>query len=326
MMPVETFKKKCKGIIPVQFCPYTKKDELDVEGLKQNTEFLVDFAKGGKDLVIMTNGSTTEFYANTLDEQKTVIKTVVDIAGGKVPIVAGVSEAATGETIKMAKIAQDLGADCAMVVLPFYHKPTREGLFQHYKKIAESVDISIMIYNNPDVSGLLIDPDLMLRLSKLDNIAALKDNTPIVDHYFMNSAQIDPKDMVLLNGRGDLEFVCSAAYGLRYKGFISFIANFAPSLSYDVYDAVVKKDFEKAQTALERMMPLYKALAEFNNKRASVTILPPAYRSNYMYMSIGKACLELVGLNGGKLRPPLEDLTSEEKGKLKKALGEMGLI
>jgi 4-hydroxy-tetrahydrodipicolinate synthase len=326
MMPVEAFKKKCRGIIPVQLCPSTKSGEIDYDGLKQNTQFLVDFAKDGKDLVVMTNGSTTEFYAHTIEEQQKVIKTVVDVVDSKVPVVAGVSQAATGETIKMAKYAQEVGADCAMVVLPYYHKPTEEGLFQHYKKIADSVDISIMIYNNPDVSGLLVEPDLMLRLSKIKNIAAVKDNSPLVGHYFMNSAQIDPKDMTLINGRGEMEFVGAAAYGFKYCGFVTFTANFVPSLSYDVYDAVMKKDFVKAQAKVERMMPLYRALGEFLSKRKQVTILAPAYRTNYMYMSVGKACLELVGLNGGPLLPPLHDLTSKEKSKLKQALEEMGVI
>ncbi len=166
----------------------------------------------------------------------------------------------------------------------------------------------------------------MLRLSKIDNVAALKDNTPLVEHYFMNSAQIDPDDMVLLNGRGALEFVASAAYGYRHRGFVSFISNFAPSLSYDVYDAVMKMNFEKAQVALEGMLPIYRALGESNSKRQDVTILPPAYRTNYMYLGVGKACLDLVGLNGGKLKLPMQDLSAEEKNILKNALEEMDLI
>jgi len=82
-----------------------------------------------------------------------------------------------------------------------------------------------MIYNNPDVSGLLISPDLLYRLSKIDKIVAVKDNTPIIDHYFLNSAMIDPSDMVLLNGRGELQFLGSAAYGFKYRGFVTFIIN-----------------------------------------------------------------------------------------------------
>ena len=96
--PLDELKKRMKGIVPAQYCPYTRDDKVDVEGLKENTQFLVDFAKdGNKDVVVMTNGSTTECYANTLEEQKTVIKTVVDTVNGAVPVVTGVSGAAARE-------------------------------------------------------------------------------------------------------------------------------------------------------------------------------------------------------------------------------------
>jgi 4-hydroxy-tetrahydrodipicolinate synthase len=325
-MTPEEFKKRCKGIIPVQYCPFTEEGELDLDGLKRNTQFLVDFAKNGKDLVIMTNGSTTEFYANSIEEQKMVIKKVVEVAGGKVPVVAGTSQAGTKETIKMTKYAEGIGVDCAMVVLPYYHTPTRDGMYQHYKKIAESVKIGIMIYNNPDVSGSLIDPALMKMLSKIDNIVAVKDNTPIIDDYFLNSATVNPEDMVLINGRGEIQYVGSAAYGFRYKGFVTWVGNFTPALSYAVYEAVKEKNFEKAEALLENLLPLFRIVGEFMKRRETVSIIPLAYRTNYMYMSVGKACMDLVGLSGGPLKLPMENLKDEEKNELKKVLEEIGII
>jgi 4-hydroxy-tetrahydrodipicolinate synthase len=325
-MTPEEFKKRCKGIIPVQYCPFTKEGELDLDGLKRNTQFLVDFAKNGKDLVIMTNGSTTEFYANSIEEQKMVIKKVVEVAGGKVPVVAGTSQAGTKETIKMTEYAEGIGVDCAMVVLPYYHTPTRDGMYQHYKKIAESVKIGIMIYNNPDVSGSLIDPALMQMLSKIDNIVAVKDNTPIIDDYFLNSATVNPEDMVLINGRGEIQYVGSAAYGFRYKGFVTWVGNFAPPLSYAVYETVREKNFEKAEALLEKLLPLFRIVGEFMKRRETVSIIPLAYRTNYMYMSVGKACMDLVGLSGGPLKLPMENLKDEEKNELKKVLEEIGII
>ena len=327
MMEPDEFRKKCKGIVPVQFCPYTEEGELDVEGLKKNTEFLVDFAKeGSKDVVIITNGSTTEFYANSIEEQKSVIKTVVETVDGEVPVVAGTAQPGTRETIKMAKYAEEAGADCAMVVLPYYHTPTKEGMYRHYKKIADSVGIAIMIYNNPDVSGALIDPELTRRLSKIDNIVALKDNTPNAAEHFMKSALIDPEDMALLCGLGELHYVGAAAYGLRYKGFVTFIGNFAPSMSYDVYEGTKEKNFERAQEALKRQLPIWSLIGKFMRKRETPSIIPSILRTNYMYMSVGKACMDLTGLSGGPLRPPMEDLTDEEKRELEETLKEMGVI
>lgn len=327
MMDSHEFMKKCKGVFPVQYCPYTESGELDLDGLKENTEFLVDFArKGSKDVVIMTNGSTTECYANSIEEQKTVIKTVVDVVAGRVPVVVGASQPGTRETIKMVKYVEEAGGDCAMVILPYYHVPTKEGMYRHFNEIAKASKIAIMIYNNPTVSGSLIDPVLMKRLSQIDNIVAVKDNTPDVSDYAWKAASIEPEDMILLNGYGELHYMGSAAYGFRYQGFVSFIANFAPSTSYAVYDAVKEKNFVKAQKALEKQLPLWSLLGEFMGRRETPSIIPPILRTNYMYMSIGKAAMDLVGLKGGPLRLPMEDLASDEIKELKQVLKGMGAI
>jgi len=326
-MTGKEFKKRLKGIVPVQLCPYTKEGQVDVEGLRDNTKFIVDFAKDGdKDVVLITNGSTTEFYANSIEEQKEVIKTVVDTVAGRIPVVAGVSQPAAMLTIEMAKYAEEVGADCAMVVLPYYHTPSKEGMYQYYKTVAEAVNIGIMIYNNADVSGALIPPDLMARLSKIDNIVANKDNATNAADYAFKALTIDPEDMVLINGLGEIHYVGSAAYGLKYRGFVNSIGNFAPALSYAVYEAVEEGDFKKALEALRKQLPIWNLLSKFNKKRESISIIPECLRSNYMYMGVGKAAMDLVGLHGGPVRLPMEDLTDEEKQELKEALKEMGVI
>ena len=199
-MSLDELKKRLKGIVPVQYCPNTKDKELDIEGLKENTQFLVDFAKdGNKDVVLMTNGNTTECYANSLEEQKTVIKTVVETVSGKIPVVAGVAQAGAERTIELAKYAEEVGADCAMMTPPYYHGASKEGMYQYSKTVAEAVNIGIMIYNNAAVSGTLIPPDLMARLAKIDNIIAVKDNATNAADYAFKALTIDPEDMVLLN-------------------------------------------------------------------------------------------------------------------------------
>ncbi|HTY81330.1 MAG TPA: dihydrodipicolinate synthase family protein, partial [Dehalococcoidales bacterium] len=221
-------KNKLKGSVIVQFCPYTEQGDIDIIGLKANTRFILDFAKKNKDVVIFTNGSTGEFYANTTEQQKQFIKTTVETAAGRVPIIAGVSQASAGLTIEMAQYAKEVGADAAVVVCPFYNHASKEGMFQFFKTVAEAIDIGIVVYNNPDVSGTLIPPDLMARLSKIDNIIATKDNSPTAASYFWKAASIDPEDMVLINGLGEVEYVAAAAYGLKYRGFVNTIGNYAP--------------------------------------------------------------------------------------------------
>ncbi len=318
--------KRLKGVIPVQYCPYTKNDELDLEGLKENTKFLVDFAGEDKDIVIMTNGSTTEFYANSIEEQKQVIKTVVDTVNGRLPVVAGVSQPAAVRTIEMAKYAEETGADFAMVVLPYYHAPTKEGMYRYYEEIANAVNIGIMIYNNPDVSGTLMPPDLVARLSKIDNIVAIKDNATNAADYAFKALNIAEEDMILSCGVGEIHYIAAAAYNDKYKGFVSFIANFAPELSYNVYKAVKNKNFAAAYEALKKVTSIYELLAKFMNRRDSVSVIPKSIRTNYMYMSVGKAAMELVGLNGGSLRLPCEDITDEEKEELKKLLEKIDVV
>ena len=326
-MTLDELKKRLKGIVPVQYCPYTKDKELNIEGLRENTQFLVDFAKdGNKDVVLMTNGSTTECYANSLEEQKTVIKTVVETVSGKIPVVAGVAQAGAERTIELAKYAEEVGADCAMMTPPYYHGASKEGMYQYSKAVAEAVNIGIMIYNNAAVSGTLIPPDLTARLAKIDNIIAVKDNATNAADYAFKALTIEPEDMILLNGLGEIHYVGSAAYGYKYRGFITFIGNFAPALSYAVYEAVEAGDFKKALEALRKQLPVLSLLAKFNKKRESISIIPECLRSNYMYMGVGKAAMDIAGLHGGPLRLPMEDLTDEEKQELKAALKEMGVI
>jgi len=329
-MTAEEFRNSLKGIVPVQICPYTKEGEVDIEGLRDNTKFIVDFAKdGNKDVVLMTNGSTTEFYANSIEEQKKVIKTVVETVGGAIPVIAGVSQAAARRTIEMAKYAEEIGADCAMATLPFYHHASREGMYQYYKTVADAVNIGIMIYNNPDVSGTLIPPELLAKLSKIDNIVACKDNAPTAAAYFGKALLIDSKDMTLINGLGDIEYVASAAYGLKYRGFVAGLGNFAPALSYAVYEAVEEGDFNKAYEALKKQSPLWRFMAEACSTRESISVFPEWLRAPTMFTSIFKYAMDLVGLRGGPYNPgqlPMEGLTDEEKQELKGALKEMGVI
>jgi len=325
-MTLNALKKRLKGIVPVQFCPYTKEGEVDIEGLRENTKFLLDFVKdGNKDVVLMTNGSTTECYANSVEEQKRIIKTVVDTVAGKLPVVAGVSQPAPRLTIEMARYAEEVGVDCAMVVPPYYHHASKEGLYRYYQEVADAVNIGIMIYNNADVSGTLIPSDLIARLAKIDNIVATKDNSPNAADYAFNALMIDPEDMVLISGLGEIQYVGSAAYGFKYRGFVSFIGNFAPSLSYAVYEAVEEGDFKKAFETLRRELPLWRLLAKIESKRESISVFPEWLRAPFTYIGIGKAAMDLVGLRGGPVHLPMEDLTDGEKQELKEVLKEMGV-
>lgn len=322
----EELKDSIRGILPVQFCPYTEDRELDLDGLKENTEFLADFAEdGNKDVVILANGSTTEFYANSIEEQKKVIETVVE-ASGNTPVIAGTSAAGTKETIKLTQYAEEVGVDGAMVVIPYYHTPTKKGTYRHYKQVADAVDMGIMVYNNPDVAGAWIPPDLLAKLSKIDNAVAVKENTPNMSLFYQETRKIDPDDMVLIDGLGASTYIAKASFGFKCKGFVNPTGNFAPGLVYKVYEAVRNGDYLKAYDHVEKLDPFWEVVRNLNEKRESISIIPSMWRTNYMYQTAGKAAMDLVGLNGGPLREPMDSLTDEEKDELKSALEEMDLI
>jgi 4-hydroxy-tetrahydrodipicolinate synthase len=202
-------------------------------------------------------------------------------------------------------------------------------MYQYFKTIAEAVNIGIVVYNNPDVSGTLIPPDLMTRLSKIDNIIATKDNSPTAASYFWKAVSIDPDDMVLINGLGEVEYIASAAYGFKYSGFVNNFGNFAPHLPYGVYEAVEAGNFKHAMEALKEELPLLRVSAAIQSRRESISVFPEWLRASTTYITIGKLAMNLLGLNGGEYQPaqlPMEELTTDEKMEVKRALQEMHLL
>ena len=319
--------KKLNGVTAVLFCPYTKTDILDLAGLKANTEFLLRFAeKGKKSFVIMTNGSTTESYANSIDEQKKVIETVTNIVQGRLPVIAGVSQAGTKQTVDLAKFAEKAGADYVMATPPFYHHASKEGVFRHYQEIASSINIGLVVYNNADVSATLIPPDFLSKLAGIKNVVACKDNATAFSDFAYKAFSDELKHLTLLAGHGEIQYLAAASYDQVYQGFVSFIANFAPDLSYDVFKSVDQRDTVKASQALKKQFPIWQFVTKIEKKRESISVIPPGLKSSYSYMSVGKAAMEITGLCGGHLRLPMEDLTADEKLELKQILKEIGII
>lgn len=314
------------GLIPVLVCPYTPDDEIDVEGLRTNVEFLVDFAEADdRDVMLLTNGSLSECYANTLEEQRTMIEVTI-AESNDVPVIAGVSQAGTKATVDLAESAAAAGADFVMVTPPYYHTPTAEGLYEHYRAVAEAIDVGVVVYNNPDVTGTWIRPDLMRRLSRLDNVVAAKENSDVTARNYAETRAIDPEDMTLVCGMGHSSYVAKASLGHRYRGFVSTIGNFAPGLAYDLYEAVEASDFDRAYDVLGQHDPFWNCVEDFMNRRESTSLETPGWEANYMYQSATKVAMELVGLDAGDVRLPMVNVTDEERTEIATALERMGVL
>ena len=321
-MLLNELKKVLKGVFVVQITPFNKDGNLDLEGMRANTRWLAE-RMSGKDFVFVPMGSTGEFYAMSDDECKAVIKMVVKEVNGRLPVIAGTGRAGTIETIKMCQYAESVGADGVMVVLPYYHIPEEEGMYLHYKLVAESVNIGVMIYNNPATSGSWIKPALMAKLSKIPNIIAVKENTTSIGAYYLMQKAVDPKDAVVLCGLGERMFSFEAVYGC--PGFISYAANFAPDLSYSVYEAAAK-DFNKLAKLVNSMAPFFSFMAKVTTNHGPDTAVRGSDAEPAMFISATKAAMDILGLRGGEVRLPLTGVNEQEKAELASILKAMKIV
>ena len=137
-MQLSELKKRMKGVQIIQMAPFNKDESLDLEGMRANTRWLLE-RTAGKDFIFSPTGSNGELYAMSDDEGKAVIKMVAEEVKGQNVVMVGAGKAATRETIKMCQYAESVGADGALVIIPYYHVPTEEGMYQHYKQVAGSV-------------------------------------------------------------------------------------------------------------------------------------------------------------------------------------------
>ncbi|MQY59110.1 MAG: hypothetical protein GH144_05820 [Clostridia bacterium] len=325
MSPKE-LKERTKGVLHLVMTPFDENEELDEKALRKSVRYVLDKLKG-EDAVFIPTGSTGEFYAMNDEECKRVVKITVEEVNGRFPVISGTGRAGTKLSIEMSRFAQDVGADGVMVVLPYYHLLTKEGIYRHYKRIAESIDIGIMVYNNPVASKLWIPPDLMARLSKIENIVADKENTANAVAYYWMQKAVDPKDMVIVCGLGQLMYPFEALFGC--PGYVTELANFAPDIATGLYKVAMQKDFSKLTELMDKIAPYHQFISKIAQKRGALpTALSPhiAIAELPLYQSVCKEAMNLIGLPGGRVRDPMENITAEEKQELRGILKELGVL
>jgi 4-hydroxy-tetrahydrodipicolinate synthase len=273
--------------------------------------------------MLVPTGSTGESYALSDEERLKVIETVIKTAGGRVPVVAGTAKASTGQTIASSRAAERAGADGVQIALPYYHVPSEDGLCRHFLEIADGLNIGVMIYSNPLVSKLWMPPHLMARCAAQPNIVADKENTPDVTQYKAMRDAVDPGKMTILCGAGDLLFAFEAVLGC--PGFVTWTANFAPALSFALLEAAEACDFRRVREVVEKTGRFYDLLGACCRNRGRDPWVLTGYSAGHIYVGMLKAALEIIGLAGGPVRGPGDDLTTEERGQLKTLLGNLGL-
>lgn len=249
-------------------------------------------------------GTTGECPALDDDEQRRLIALCVEVAKGRAPVIPGTGFNSTAHTIEATRQAKEAGADAALVVCPYYNKPTQEGLYQHFKSIHDAVDLPIVIYNIPGRSAVDMSNATMARLAKLPNIVGVKDATNDLARPLRMRVEIG-EDFSLLSGE-DATAVAYLAQG--GDGCISVTANVAPALCAEMHEAWQKGDLAAVRTINERLIPLHDALF------VETSPAPVKYAAS------------LLGRCTPDVRQPLWQTTPETQERVQKAMRHAGLL
>ncbi|GGI91976.1 4-hydroxy-tetrahydrodipicolinate synthase [Halopseudomonas pertucinogena] len=288
------------GSLVALVTPMDSRGNLDWEALDRLVEFHLTEGTDG----IVAVGTSGESATLDFDEHKEVIRRVVDRVAGRIPVIAGTGANSTSEAVRLTEDARDVGADACLLVTPYYNKPTQEGLYQHYRFIAEAVDIPQILYNVPGRTAVDMLPDTVARLADIDNIVGIKEATGdlqrarevierVGDRMAVYSGD-DPTavELILLGGKGN----------------ISVTANVAPRLMHELCAAALKGDADTARRLNDALMPLHKQLFIESNP------IP------------AKWALHEMGLIADGLRLPLTSLSPDCRPVVREALQQCGLL
>ena len=240
------------GSIVAIVTPMTADGALDLPRLKSLIDWHV--AEGTDGIVIV--GTTGESPTVDVPEHCQLIEATVKYAGGRVPVIAGAGGNSTREAIELNRFAARAGADYALSVVPYYNKPTQEGLYRHFKAIAESADLPVILYNVPSRTVADLQNDTILRLAEVKNIVGLKDATSNIERATDLMARM-PKDFMLFSGNDDAAL---AYIQLGAHGVISVTANVAPRLMHEMCAAARAGEFARAIAINNQLLPLHRHL------------------------------------------------------------------
>ncbi|MGF1695854.1 4-hydroxy-tetrahydrodipicolinate synthase [Vibrio kyushuensis] len=288
------------GSIVALITPFNSSGEVDYISLKK----LVDFhVKAGSDGLVAV-GTTGESATLTVEEHVKVVNKVVEFAAGRIPIIAGTGANATHESVTFSRLLNNSGIVGCLSVTPYYNKPTQEGLYQHYKAIAEVSDVPQILYNVPGRTAVDLLPETVARLSKIENIVALKDATGDLERVQIHR-ELCGEDFILLSGDDStgLDFVKLGGHGV-----ISVTNNIAAADMAKMFKLAADKQWDEAEAINQRLMPLHKDLFVESSP-----------------IAVKWAAKKLGLIDDATLRLPLTDLSESAQPIVSQALTDSGV-
>jgi 4-hydroxy-tetrahydrodipicolinate synthase len=270
----------------------------------QTLEALVDFHIQNGTNGIVPCGTTGESATLDHKEHHEVIERVIKAVNKRIPVIAGTGSNSTAEAVALTKGAEKAGADGALMISPYYNRPTQEGIYQHYKKVASEVGIPIIVYNIPGRTGSKIEPETLARLSEIKNVAGVKEATGSVDQA-IDVIRLCGDNLAVYSGEDSLTFSLMALGG---KGVISTVANIAPKEMSQLTDACLEEKWERGRDLQLKLVPLIRGVFLETNP------IPI------------KTALALMGMCTSELRLPLTPMSEGNLKKLRQTMVEFALL
>ncbi len=273
--------------------------KVDAARLKEQVEFQV--AAGTTCLV--PTGTTGESPTLSHEEHERVISTVVEAAAGRIKVMAGTGSNSTAEALRLTRWAEKEGADAALLVAPYYNKPTQQGFYEHYKALAEEIGLPLCIYNIPGRTAKNIEPETILRLAELENIAMVKEATGSLDQA---SQIICNSDLTLLSGDDSLTLPLLSIGG---RGVVSVVGNIVPGDVMALLRAFDDGDMNSAMRWHRKLFPLCRDMLSLATNPIPI-----------------KEAMKMLGRDNGELRLPMTPLSSDEQAQLRRTLSNYELL
>ena len=291
---------KFSGSFTVMVTPFSEDgSKVDHSTLRRFVDWQISNGVPG----LIPLGSTGEFLSITDEERREIVTTIIQQVDGRVPVLVGTADEWTDKAVRYSCEAEELGASGVMVVPPYYASPTEDELYAHYQRISDAISIPIMVYNNPNTANVDLTPDLLARLSQIENVDYVKESSGDISRI-REIDRLSEGRMTVFAGYHAFD-----SFLLGAKGYVSVCGNVVPKLSSDLYKLVIgESDVASGRELYHRLLPLLDVI------------------SGDLYVSATKAALELVGMPVGIPRMPRLRVPESHRIKIEEVLRELGVL
>jgi 4-hydroxy-tetrahydrodipicolinate synthase len=302
-------KDKYGKILVPMVTPFKEDQSVDYEAAVSIAQKLVNDKLA--DTIILT-GTTGEFFTMTFEERVEMFRVIKKAVGDKIPLIAGVGCASTIETIALSKKAEELGYELIMVVAPYYTKPNQEQLYNHYQKVAEAINIDLLVYNIPIFTGVNVEPATLAKLAKIKNIVGVKEEAELNAKQITAFLNVTPEDFIIYNGDDTMVIEAYAQGGARrIGGVISGASHIIGHQIRQMVEAFLAGNVQEVADMQRKLYPFYKIMGQ-NNRTNPVSLI--------------KDAMKMVGYNAGYPRLPLTPGTPEEIAKVKEVMKSLKVL